>query len=61
MHPVEHARIETGAMRKIDARQAPASRQTGKSAEANAEPPRMQAGHPAETGDAAGALETERE
>ncbi|MDN7875670.1 hypothetical protein [Burkholderia aenigmatica] len=48
-------------MRKIDARQAPASRQTGKSAKANAEPPRMQAGHPAETGDAAGAPETERE
>ncbi|HDR9487661.1 TPA: hypothetical protein QDC35_005743 [Burkholderia aenigmatica] len=61
MHPVEHARIETGAMRKIDARQAPTSRQTGRSAKANAEPPHMQADHPAETGDTAGAPETERE
>ncbi|MCA8299172.1 hypothetical protein LGN19_35885 [Burkholderia sp. AU30198] len=45
----------------IDARQAATSRQTGKPAEANAEPPRMKAGHPVETGDAAGAPETERE
>jgi len=45
----------------IDACLAATRRQTGRSEEANEEQPLMNSGHPAETGDAAGIPETERE